>query len=133
MSVTAHTQSFEDTKILIVEDQEDMREMMVTMLKDLGLSRVFAVEDGDHAIRYINTSLGHIDLVVCDWNIPKKSGTEVLKELRFLRPDMPFLMVTGRKDMDSVFEAQKLGVSAYLGKPFSAGDFEKKLRLLVRG
>ena len=124
--------SFEDIKILIVEDQDDTREMMVSMLKNIGLRKVFSVEDGAHAMRYIQHSLGHLDMIVCDWNIPEKSGVDVLRELRMLRSDIPFLMVTGRKDMDSVFEAQKLGVSGYLSKPFSARAFEQKLRLLTQ-
>lgn len=123
--------TFEQSKILIVEDQDDTRDMMVDMLRHIGIERVSAVADGAHAIRYINRALGHLDLVVCDWNLPKKNGSDVLKELRLLRPDLPFLMVTGRRDMDSVFEAQKLGVSGYLSKPFSAKDFEQKLRKLL--
>ena len=124
---------FEETKVLVVEDQEDMQEMMVTFLRDMGLTRVVAVDNGLQAIRHINRSIGHLDLVICDWNIPQKDGSDVLRELRLLRPDMPFLMVTGRTDMDSVFIAQKLGVTSYLSKPFSAKEFEKRLRTLMSG
>ncbi len=123
--------SFEPNQVLIVEDQEDMREMIVTMLKDAGIKQVCAVGDGEQAMRCIKRSLKRIDLVICDWNIPQVTGIKILKALRELSKDTPFLMVTGRKDIVSVFEAQKFGVDGYLSKPFSPIDFEQKVKRLL--
>lgn len=123
---------FSKYKILLVDDQEDMLQMMTASLRDFGITRVFTANEGDKALRIFNRSLSFIDLVICDWNLPKKSGADILREIRLIRPDIPFLMVTGRCDMDSVFVAQKLGVTAYLSKPFSPTDFEKKVKMLIK-
>ena len=49
-----------------------------------------------------------------------------------MRPDIPFIMVTGASDESSVVEAKNLGVSAYIMKPYAPAELEKKLKVVLR-
>lgn len=121
-----------DLKILIVEDQSDARSMLRNMLGELGVTQIFEAKDGGEALRFIDTAFDFVNLVICDWNMPKMSGVELLRQLRTVDPDVPFLMVTGRSDMDSVIEAKGSGVSGYIRKPYSPAQLEAKLRIIAR-
>lgn len=117
-------------RVLIVEDQDDMRAMLRNMLMEIGTNQIFESRDGKEAMMFLEDAIDLIDVVVCDWNMPKASGVDVLKRLRKSNPDIPFLMVTGRTDKNSVIEARDMGVSAYIAKPFSSAQLEVKLRVL---
>jgi two-component system chemotaxis response regulator CheY len=72
-----------------------------------------------------------IDLVLCDWNMPGRSGLELLQQVRSVGLEVPFVMVTGRADKESVIAAKDAGVTAYISKPFSAAQLEAKMRAAV--
>lgn len=67
-----------------------------------------------------------VDLVVCDWNMPDKTGFEFLREIRMTHPDLPFLMVIARADTGSVQDAVDAGVTLYLRKSFSSNEMQTK-------
>lgn len=121
-----------DLKILVVEDQAEARSMIKAMLAQLGVNQVFEAIDGREALSFLDMAPDMIDLVMCDWNMPKMSGVELLRQLRTVDPRMPFLMVTGRADLDSVMEAKSSGVTGYISKPFSATQLEAKLRIILQ-
>ena len=79
---------------------------------------------------FTDNAMDMIDIVICDWNMPKLSGIDLLKQMRSVYPDVPFLMITGRSDMDSVSLAKSSGVTAYIRKPFSPAHLEIKLRVI---
>ncbi len=122
---------FADLKILIVEDQGEARAMMRNMLTELGVTQVFEAPDGREAMNFIDSAFDFINLIICDWNMPGMSGVELLRQLRTVDPSLPFLMVTGRSDMESVVEAKSSGVTAYIRKPFSPKQLEAKLRIIL--
>ena len=119
-------------KILIVEDQSDARTMLRHMLGEMGVTQIFEARDGNEALRFIDSAFDFVNLVICDWNMPKMSGVELLRQLRTVDPDVPFLMITGRSDMDSVVEAKGSGVSGYIRKPYSPAQLEAKLRIIAK-
>lgn len=122
---------FDNIRVMIVDDQADMRSMIRHMLAELGVNQVFEAVDGKQAMMFMDDALDLIDIVICDWNMPNMSGVEVLRQLRSVNPDMPFLMVTGRTDMSSVTEARASGVTAYISKPFSLVQLENKLKVIM--
>ena len=122
---------FDNIRIMIVDDQADMRSMIRHMLAELGVNQVFEAADGKQALMFMDDALDLIDIVICDWNMPVMSGVEVLRQLRSVNPEMPFLMVTGRSDMTSVTEARASGVTAYISKPFSMDQLETKLKVIM--
>lgn len=122
--------AFDELKILVVEDQSDARAMMRNMLGELGITQIFEAGDGKEALMFMDTAFDFVNFIICDWNMPGLSGVEFLRQLRTVDPDVPFLMVTGRGDMDSVVEAKSSGVSGYIRKPFSPVQLEAKLRII---
>lgn len=122
----------EDLKILIVDDQTEVRSMMRNMLMEMGVTQIFDAPDGRDALTFMDSAFDFVDLVVCDWNMPHMTGVEFLRQLRSVDPSIPFLMVTGRGDMQSVVEAKSSGVTGYIRKPFSPAELEAKLRILMQ-
>lgn len=118
-------------KVLIVEDQQEVRSMLRNTLMGLGINQVFESGDGREALSFIDSAFDFVNVIVCDWNMPKMSGVELLRQIRTVDPDVPFLMITGRTDIDSVVEAKSSGVSGYLSKPFSPQQLEAKLRIIL--
>ena len=121
---------FSGLKILIIDDQEDARAMVKQMLLDIGVTQIFEAADGREGMQFLDIADDFVDIILCDWNMPGLNGLSLLQQLRSVDPDMPFLMVTGRGDMNSVAKAKGAGVSAYLLKPFSMLDLEAKLRIV---
>lgn len=117
-------------KVLIVDDQLEVRSMLRGMLSELGISQIFEAADGKEAMQFTDNAMDMIDVVICDWNMPKMTGIELLRQMRSVYPEVPFLMVTGRSDMDSVTQAKASGVTAYIRKPFSPAHLEIKLRVI---
>ena len=124
--------NIDDLKVLIVEDQNEARAMLRNMLMEMGITQIFDAPDGREALTFLDSAFDFVDLVICDWNMPNMSGAELLRQLRTVDPDMPFLMVTGRADMDSVMEAKSSGVTGYISKPFSSANLEAKMRIILQ-
>ena len=122
--------NFTDFRILVVDDQPEMRALIKNMLSDSGITQTFEAADGKEAMNFMDSALDFVDVVVCDWNMPRLSGVEVLRQLRSVNSEMPFLMMTGRSDIVSVTEAKSSGVTAYIRKPFSPAQLEAKLRII---
>ncbi len=117
-------------RLLIVEDQLEARSMLRNMLMELGVNQIFEASDGRDALNFLDSAMDLVDMVICDWNMPRMNGVELLRQLRTVNHDIPFLMITGRGDMQSVVEAKGSGVTAYIRKPFSPNQLEVKLRII---
>ena len=124
--------SIEGLRILVVEDSFEAMNLIKGMLADLGIHEVYTAKDGVEALDFLGSCDDLIDVVLCDWNMPRMTGVEVLRQVRTVDPDMPFVMVTGAADQRSVVEAKGSGVTAYLVKPYSANELAKKLGLVAR-
>lgn len=123
--------SYEDVSILVVEDEPQIRQMVRGLLKGLGIHNVLEAGDGGTALSLLDSGDRHVDVIVCDWNMPALSGIELLRQIRMAHPAMPFLMLTGRADVNSVTSARDSGVDAYLAKPFSRDQFVAKMHILL--
>jgi len=120
----------QDLNILLVDDQLDVRALLREMMLEMGITQIFDAEDGQEALNFLEAADDFIDIVICDWNMPEITGVELLQQLRHADITIPFLMVTGRGDPDSVIRAKDSGVSAYIHKPFCPSQLETKLRIL---
>ncbi len=132
--MTPSQQSIEDLRVLLVDDSFEALTLIKNMLKDMGLTQVFTARDGTEALNFMGVydDDDGVDVILCDWNMPRMSGLEVLKQIRTCDPDLPFIMVTGNAEQDAVVEARSLGVTGYIKKPFSADQLMKKLALVQR-
>jgi two-component system chemotaxis response regulator CheY len=116
-----------ELSILVVDDEQSVQRLVRLMLNDMDISQVQVAKDGRAALDLLNQPGQKIDVIVCDWNMPRMSGLELLKQLRSVSPQMRFIMLTGRNDVDSVRTARDHGVDSYLLKPFSAEQLRDKL------
>jgi len=122
---------FSDIKVLIVDDQPEIRAMIREIMSDLGVKQIYEAPNGREALLFIDTDFDVVNFVICDWNMPSMSGVDFLRQVRTVYPDLPFLMLTGRRDKNSVVQAREAGVTAYICKPFSPGQLEEKMRILA--
>ncbi len=119
-------------RVLVVDDAAFIRDLVVRVLKSVYPdAKVAVAEHGRKAQLMMQKVPFHI--VLCDWEMPEMSGLELLKWVRTEseRKKTPFIMVTSRGDRDHVVEAAKLGVSDYLGKPFSNEQLIAKLQKVL--
>jgi len=116
-----------DLTVLIVDDEATVTRLAKTMLNDLSIAQVFVANDGREALDFLGLFEEDIDVIVCDWNMPRMSGFELLQQVRTVDPNMPFVMLTGRNDMDSIVAARDQKVSSYLLKPFSQEQLAQHL------
>lgn len=102
---------------LVIEDDESLREFFVFDLEAAGFSALSA-EDGEKATQILSTT--EVDVVVSDINIPKKTGIEILQELRTRKdPSKPaVVLITGDSEL-RLEDAYHLGINLFLLKPFN--------------
>ena len=115
-------------RVLVVDDKPNMVRMTIHMLQTLGFQNIVKASDGDVAMQKLKGGES-IDLILCDWNMPRMTGIEVLraiKEDEHLR-EIPFLMVTAEVDPKTVAEAGEVEVDSYLLKPFRLEDLQAKI------
>ena len=121
------------TKILIADDMPTIRDLVKNQLKALGYKTILEAADGEQALQLLitnNVPGSQIELVISDWNMPKMTGLDFLKQVRASQEwvNLPFVLLTSESERDQVTEAILAGVSQYIVKPFAAKSFEEKLR-----
>jgi DNA-binding response OmpR family regulator len=118
-----------DKRILVVEDQRDIAELIAMHLRDLG-HRVDCVHDG--AGGYEAARSGRYDLVVLDVMLPVRDGLDVVRALRMEKVTTPVLMLTARStELDRVLGLE-LGADDYLTKPFSIPELQARVKAMLR-
>jgi CheY-like chemotaxis protein len=121
----------DNLSVLVIEDDESMRTLIGRMLSRLNV-RVVVKEDGPTGLQALEHPDHPVDLIICDWNMPGMSGMEVFERVHALHPQLPFLMLTGRADLESVVAAKKAGIAGYIVKPISLQELKTKLSFLAR-
>ena len=123
--------AYKDMTVLIVDDFVTMRRIVRKILRDLDFQNIIEAEDGMAALEVLKTT--KVDLIVSDWNMPRMTGLELLKEVRGADnlKDTPFLMVTAEAQKENIVEAVKAKVSNYIVKPFTAATLEEKLAKII--
>lgn len=112
-------------KVLVAEDDPTLREEVAELLRSGGHD-VQAVADGDEAVRRIEKE--PFDLALVDWNMPGKTGGEVLKRARTIRPRTAVIVMTGYGNVDTAVEAMRSGARDFLQKPFDVDSLEKTIQ-----
>ena len=116
-------------KILLVEDEIDLNNIVTKYLKKNGYS-VDSVFDGEEALDYLE--YGEYDLIILDVMMPKLNGFEVIKELRNKGNHTSVLMLTARDSADDKVKGLDLGADDYLVKPFDFNELSARIRAVVR-
>lgn len=116
-------------KVLVADDSGTMRKIIIRSLNAVGVSDIVEAADGQEAIDAYKAE--PVDLILTDWNMPNKSGLDVVTEIRALGSTVPIIMVTTEAQKSQVIAAIQAGVSDYLTKPFEADDLRAKLDKFV--
>lgn len=103
------------SKILVIEDDEILRETMAQFLAEEGFDVSIAI-DGEDGVNKALTEKP--DLILCDINLPKFDGFEVYKRLEDNELIVPFIFVTARTEVDDIRNGMLLGADDYITKPF---------------
>jgi len=106
-------------RLLVVDDNPDNREMLSRRLRRLGYANVECAVDGEEALAMNNQA--PFDVILLDVMMPRKSGIEVLQELRNENrlEQTPVIMISAATEVDTVVRCLELGAEDYLPKPFN--------------
>lgn len=108
-------------RILIAEDDADMRELLEDILTDEDYE-VVAAANGRFALAHILDEREQIDLVITDVQMPELKGDELLRKVREARAETPVLVITAFGSVENAVEMVKRGAFSYLTKPFATKD-----------
>lgn len=114
--------------ILIVDDEQDIREMLSEWLRAWGY-RPLEAEDGPEALHILRQE--HVDLVLSDLRMPQMNGVELLSRIKEIKPETSVLILTGFGTVENAVEALKLGADDYVLKPFDLEDLQRKITLAL--
>ncbi len=107
------------SRILVVDDEESIREFLDIMLRKEGYE-VTTAEDGQKAIELLKKKT--VDMIISDLQMPNVTGMELLKHVKTNYPDVMFLMITAFGSTENAVEAMKIGAYDYITKPFKLDE-----------
>ncbi len=116
------------TKILVVEDEQSLREPLVYVLEKEGYEVVDAA-DGDQAIKVFNAE--RPDLILLDLMLPKKSGNEVCQIIR-QSSNVPIIMLTAKDSEIDKVVGLEIGADDYVTKPYSTPELKARIKAVLR-
>ena len=117
--------------ILICDDEEGIRESLKLILEDH--YALIVTEGGAQAIEVITHDKDKtIAVAFLDIKMPKIHGLEVLKMIKEKRADLPVIMVTGYRSVETASEAAKLGAQGYIVKPFNSEEIRAAVRRYIK-
>jgi DNA-binding NtrC family response regulator len=113
------------TRLLVAEDEANLRLVLQKELQRLGY-RVQVAPDGEAALRRLEES--NVDVLLCDINMPRMDGMELLRRVHE-RPNPPeVIMLTGNGTIETAVEAMKIGAYDYLTKPYTINELDVRVR-----
>jgi len=129
--VAEHIKEISKKHILIVDDQNSIRFVVNSYFTEMGFTNISTAYDGEDALKLLSQK--PVDIVICDWQMPKISGLELLKMIRGHDNTeyLPFIMMTSTSDLQNVKDAASFGVSDYLIKPFKPAQLGYKVVQLL--
>lgn len=121
------------SRVLIVEDEKDISDLMALHLKREG-HEVASVDNGEDALKMLDQN--GFNLLVLDWMLPGLSGLEICKKIRGEKESpsarVPILMVTARAHTSDIVLGLEIGADDYLTKPFEIPILLARVRALLR-
>ena len=116
-------------RILLAEDEDDLREVTVKRLKTEGFG-VDGCRDGQEALEYLDAA--HYNLVILDIMMPRLDGLSVLRKLRSVGNPVPVLLLTAKDAVSDRVQGLDAGADDYLTKPYAFEELMARIRALVR-
>ena len=116
-------------KILIVDDEEKIRNILKIMLERWGYKTEQAI-NGEEALKLLQKD--NFSLVITDLKMPYMGGMELIKEIRKIDPKYPVMVLTAFGSTQSAADTMEEGAVCYLTKPFDEGKMIKKVKKYIR-
>lgn len=116
-------------KILVVEDDKNLRKLIVTCLEKANYT-VFESMNGEEALDLMDTE--YIDLIVTDIMMPEMNGYELIKELREAKYEVPILIITAKEDIEDKKQGFNLGADDYMVKPINIDELILRVKSLLK-
>jgi len=117
--------------VMVVDDDEMIRSIIIEQLRSIGFQKFIEAANGTEAHKFVLDPLVKIDLVICDWEMPKTDGITFLRAVRShrSRKDTPFIMVTSQQSQErmKITKAKMAHVDAYIVKPFRSETLRQKV------
>ncbi len=117
------------SRILIVDDEESIREFLEIMLKKEGYEITTAV-DGLNAKEILTKK--SFDMIISDMQMPNMTGIELLKHVKESYPDIVFMIITAFGTTETAVEAMKMGAYDYVTKPFKIDEVRLNIANALR-
>lgn len=114
--------------ILIIEDEEDIRDILIHYLKKEGFN-ILEAEDGESGIEIVKKEF--VDLILLDLMLPNMSGYDVCKEISSIYK-IPIIMLTARNDIVDKVLGLELGADDYITKPFDIREVIARIKVCLR-
>jgi ActR/RegA family two-component response regulator len=118
------------TRILVVDDDKQIRVLLSKVLAEMGEFSVEEAETAQEALQKIETSM--FDLALVDFKLPDMDGVQLIAEIVKLRPGMLAVLLTGHSSIDTAVEAMKKGASDYLTKPVDLDEMLFRLKRVLK-
>ena len=116
-------------KILVVEDDKNLKKLIVTCLKKSNYT-TFEANNGEEALDLLDKN--YIDLIISDIMMPKMDGFELINELRTSKYKIPILIITAKSDIKDKKQGFLLGADDYMVKPINMEELILRVQVLLR-
>lgn len=117
------------TKILIIEDDTDINNLLARMMRRQGYEAVQAFSGTEGKLRL---QLEQYDLLLLDLMLPGLMGEELIREIRRTDPDLPIIVVSAKSGLEERVEVLELGADDYMIKPFAAAEVAARVAGALR-
>jgi PAS domain S-box-containing protein len=117
-------------RVLLADDEEDVRSVVHAMLETLGYE-VIEARDGFEAVEIFRSRAAEIALVILDLVMPRLTGEAALRQMRQIAPAVPAILISGYDESERIRENAEAGFGGFLQKPFRRQDLGKKVRELL--
>ena len=120
----------EDKLILVIDDEDMLRDVLKEVLEMVGFSALFA-SSGRAGIQLFEENRDRVHLILMDILMPEMSGLETHKEIKALDPDMKFIFMSGFPDKDALSLRELVGEYVFVKKPFSVKEIVSHIKQVL--
>ena len=117
--------------VLIVEDEENLRDLLKMVLEESGI-KVFVAVDGMEAVEIFTAHKDEIKVVLTDLGLPRLGGWEAFLKMRELNPELKGILASGYFNPEVRTEIIKSGARDFIQKPYNSGQIVKMMQDLLR-
>jgi len=118
--------------VLVVDDEETVREVCVAFAQHLGL-RTITAADGEEALALFAAQANKVSCVLLDLTMPRMDGISTFREMKRLRPDIPVILCSGYDEREATQHFTSEGLAGFIQKPYGLQDLKNKIERVLKG